>query len=167
MKHANIINVHCVDPGKYVEAELAEGQKLFLTESLYTREELDSFNAEKSKWIVRRAGTRYFLADSDSGEDSEGYYCGYFDLRPENAVFEGGRLVGYYICPGDLRYSGLSRSSFDVDKWGYPGYDPFASASGTKETHVFLFSEPKTCKWKDWYLLARDPEKEYRSYLDF
>ncbi len=168
MKHANITNTPDKDPRKkYVEAELCAGEKVFLVESEYTPEELDGFEAEKSKWIIRRAGTRYFLADSDSGEDAEGHYCAYFDLQAANAVFDRGRLVGYYLCAGDLCYSGLSRSSFGIDNWGYPGDDPFRFISWGNVTHVFLFSKKETHEWKDWDLLLRDPEKVYRSYLDF
>lgn len=167
MNHANITTTETNPLKKYVEAELAGGQKVLLVESEYTPEELAEFDAEKAKWIIRRAGSRYFLADSDSGEDATGYYCGYFDLRPENAVFDQGKLAGFYLCAGDFQYSGLSRSSFEVDKWGYPGDDPFKFVSYGNETHVFLFSEPETHKWKDWNLLTRDPGKEYRSYLDF
>lgn len=167
MNHANITTTEKNPLTKYVEAELAGGQKVLLVESEYTPEELEAFDAEKEKWIIRRAGSRYFLADSDSGEDATGYYCGYFDLRPENAVFNQGKLAGFYLCAGDFQYSGLSRSSFEVDQWGYPGDDPFKFVSYGNETHVFLFSDPETHKWKDWHLLTRDPEKEYRSYLDF
>lgn len=166
MKHAAIIAELEKKPNqKYVEAEAADGKKVFLAEQEYTEEELDLFNREKAKWIIRRAGSRYFLADSDSGEDARGYYCGYFDLLPANAVFEEGRMVGYYLCGGSLAYSGRGRSSFDIERWGYPGDDPFVSCGNT--THVFLFSETATYEWKDWDLLIRDPEKEYRSYLDF
>ena len=167
MKHANIAAAPADPTKKHIEAEAADGEKISLFESEYTKEELDAFEAEKPKWIVRRAGTRYFLADSDSGEDAEGYYCGYFDLLPENAVFDGGRLAGFYLCPGDFRYSGRGRADFDAEEWGYPGDDPFRSGSRGDEIRVFLFSEPRTHAWKDWKLLPRDPEKEYKSYLDF
>lgn len=168
MKHANIVSAPDEAlPGKFVEAEPVDGQRIFLTESEYTAEELNVFNEEKNKWIVRRSGTMYFLADSDSGEDARGCYCGYFDLVPENAVFEKGKLRGFYLCSGDFTYSGLSRSSFGVDNWGYPGSDPFASVSPGSKVHVFLFSEPGTHEWKDWDLLSRDPERKYTSYIDF
>ncbi len=73
MNHANIITTPEKNSlEKYVEAELAEGQKVLLVESEYTPEELAEFDAEKAKWIIRRAGSRYFLADSDSGEDATG-----------------------------------------------------------------------------------------------
>ncbi len=169
MIHANIIpSPGNGDLNQYVEAGTAAGQRVYLAQGQYTQDELKEFDAEKAKWIIRRSGTRYFLADSDSGEDAEGSYCGYFDLKPANAVFDGGRLVGYYLCPGDLRYSGLSRSSFDVDDWGYPGYDAFMlSGALEKEVHVFLFADPETYKWQDWSLLVREAGKEYKSYIDF
>ena len=168
MKHAAII----AEPGenreqKYVEAEAANGRKVFLVDQEYTDAELELFDREKEKWIIRRAGTEFFMADSDSGEDATGYYCGYFDLLPTNAVFEQGRLVGYYLCAGYFRYSGRGRGSFDIEQWGYPGDDPFVFVSQGNQTHVFLFSDKATHEWKDWDLLIRDPEKEYRSYLDF
>ena len=167
MKHAAITTQGSNSLKKHIEAGLADGQKVYLVESEFTQEELEEFNSEKAKWIIRRAGTLYFLADSDSGEDARGYYCGYFDLEPKNAVFDNGRLVGYYLCAGDFRYSGLSRSSYGVDNWGYPGDDPFKSVSSGIATHVFLFSDPETHEWKDWDLLVRDSEKDYRSYIDF
>ncbi|MBR0139710.1 MAG: hypothetical protein IJM17_05425 [Firmicutes bacterium] len=168
MKHAVIL----ADPGmirdkKHIEAVSFDGKRLFLVEQEYTDAEMELFKLEKEKWIIRRAGIHYFLADSDSGEDARGYYCGYFDLIPPNAVFENGRPVGYYLCAGGFQYSGRGRSSFDVDRWGYPGDDPFSYVSWGNETHVFLFAETATHEWKDWDLLIRDPEKEYRSYLDF
>ena len=168
VKHAVI----AASPGeesleKHVEADVADGQKVYLVEREYTQEELDAFNAEKPNWILRRAGTRFFMADSDSGEDATGHYCGYFDLRPENAVFDGGKLVGYYLCAGDFRYSGRGRASFDVESWGYPGDNPFVFVSWGHRTHVFLFSEAPTHEWEDWDLLARDPDKQYASYIDF
>ena len=168
MKHATIINeceIHQNE--KYVEAEGVDGKKIFLIEQEYTQAELDLFNAEKDKWIIRRAGTQYFLADSDSGEDARGYYQGYFDLIPTNAVFEQGRLVGYYLCPGSIGYSGRGRSSFDMERWGYPGYDPFASDLQGNKTHIFIFSDTATYEYKDWDILERVPGKEYRSYIDF
>ena len=168
MKHAVIKTENGNDPlKKDVEAMLSDGQKVYLTESSYTQKELDAFNAEKSKWIIRRAGLRQFTADSDSGEDAKGYYCGYFDLEPENAVFDQGKLTGYYLCPGYMRYSGNGRSTFWMDSWGYPGNDPFKSHYNADETHVFLFADAETHKWKDLTLLKRDPEKEYKSYIDF
>ncbi|MBE6990341.1 MAG: hypothetical protein E7426_06320 [Ruminococcaceae bacterium] len=168
MKHAAITAAPGSDPfKKCVEAETADGQKVYLVEQEYSQAELDVFHAEKSKWIIRRAGTQYFLADSDSGEDARGHYCGYFDPEPANAVFDKGRLVGYYLCPGDFRYSGKGRASFSTEEWGYPGEDPFTSAPRENQTHVFLFSEAATHEWKDWDLLVRDPERTYQSYLDF
>ena len=47
-------------------------------EADYTEEELEQFNAEKDKWIVRCSGSQQFLADSDSGEDAVAYYRNFF-----------------------------------------------------------------------------------------
>ena len=168
MKHAEIYTVTDSNyPEKYIEIEMSEDRKICLVEKKYTREELDQFKAEAPKWIVRRMGSHCFLADSDSGEDADGYYCGYFDPEPEKAVFENGKFVGLYICPDSFNYSGNGRYNFSVDRWGYPGRNPFEYTRWGEDTHVFLFAEPKTCDWKDWDLLVRDPEKEYKSYLDF
>ena len=168
MKHAAIITEienNLIE--KHIEVEGADGKKIFLVEQEYTAAEMDLFNIEKGKWIIRCAGSMSFLADSDSGEDAEGHYCGYFDLVPSNAVFEKGRLVGYYFCAGSLDYSGNGRSSFRIEDWGYPGDNPFVSVSRGKKPHLFLFSETATHEWKDWNLLFRDLEKEYKSYLEF
>lgn len=152
---------------KVVEAELAEGRKVYLTQAEYSQEELDEFNAEKDKWIVRCSGSHYFLADSDSGEDARGYYCGYFDLTPEKAVFENGHFAGFYLCTDGMNYSGRGRFNFSIDEWGYPGSDMFKYIPYSAKTHVFLFAEEETHRWGDWGLLVRDPQKEYKSYLDF
>ena len=168
MKHAVIsYTADSALDKKQVEFDLTDECKAYLTESEYTREELDIFRAEESKWKFCCSGSRYFLADSDSGEDAEGYYCGYFDPVPEKAVFDNGKLVGFYLCTDGMRYSGRGRSTFDVDEWGYPGDDPFKFVSWGASTHVFLFDEEETLRWKDWSLLVREPGKEYRSYIDF
>ena len=168
MKHATIINeCEISQREKYVEAEGADGKKIFLIEQEYTDTESELFNTEVDKWIIRRSGTQYFLADSDSGEDAKGWYCGYFDLIPTNAVFEQGRFVGYYLCAGSIEYSGRGRSSFDMERWGYPGYNPFDSALQGNKTHIFIFSDPATYEYEDWDMLPRVPEKEYKSYIDF
>ena len=152
--------------GKHVEAELGGGRKVCLAEQNYTQQELDAFNAEKDNWIIQRAGTRQFLAEHDSGEDAVGYYCGYFDLEPQNAIFDQEKLVGYYLCPGDLHYYGNDRASFDIYRWGYPGSDPFASRS-SGAVIAFLFGDPETHCGEEFSLLKRDPEKEYQSYISF
>lgn len=168
MKHAVIITESEINQGEqYVEAGTADGKNVFLIEREYTDAEMDLFNTENEKWIIRRSGTQYFLADSDSGEDAEGHYCGYFDPIPTNAVFDKGRLVGCYLCPGSIGYSGRGRASFDMERWGYPGHNPFVSDSQGDKTHLFLFSDSATYEYKDWDLLTRVPGKEYNSYIDF
>ena len=166
MKHAVIID-HPQNHHNHIAVKLSEEKTVYLAQAEYTPEETDLFNAQKDRWIMIRSGSMYFLADSDSGEDARGSYRGCFDLRPENAVFDEGRFIGIVLCPGNLRYSGLSRSSFDVDQWGYPGDDPFTFISAGNEVHLFLFDEQDTLSWKDWYLTVRDPEKKYNSYIDF
>jgi hypothetical protein len=168
MKHAVIItDSEKNNYEKCIEVEASDGQKLFLAEQEYTQAQTDEFNKEKSKWIISRARTRYFLADSDSGEDARGYYCGYFDLLPENAVFKDEKLAGCYLCAGSFNYSGRGRASFEVEKWGYPGDNPFVFVSCGNKTHVFIFSDEATHSFEDWELLVRNPQKEYRSYIDF
>ena len=168
MKHAVIAaGAENNDAGKYVAAGLTEGRTVRLAEAEYTQEALERFRSEQSQWILRCAGDRYFLADSDSGEDAHGYYCGYFDLRPETAVFDRGELVGVYISTDGIRYSGNGRSSFEITKWGYPEEDPFRFIPWGGEVHVFLFSDAATHKWGEWTLLKREPGAEYRSCLEF
>ena len=163
MKHAIIVN----EKENSVEASLTEDRKVYLAEAEYTEEELEQFNAEKDKWIVRCLGSHQFLADSDSGEDAVGHYRNFFDLVPEKAVFENGRLVGLYLCTDGIDYSGRGRYNYYIDDWGYPGNDPFRFIPRGAFVHVFLFEDADSRNWKDWGLLVRDPEKKYTSYLDF
>ena len=116
MKHAIIVN----EKENSVEASLTADKTVYLAEAEYTEEELEQFNAEKNKWIVRCMGSHQFLADSDSGEDAVGHYRNFFDLVPEKAVFENGRLVGIYLCTDGINYSGRGRYNFYIDDWGYP-----------------------------------------------
>ena len=167
MKHAVIALTDENSRERTITADTGKGRTISLQQEEYTEEQLEQFNNEKDKWIIRRADSIYFLADSDSGEDARGYYCGYFDLIPENAVFENGQLVGYYLCAGDFRYSGRGRDSFDAEQWGYPGYDPFRETILVRETHLFLFADSSTHEWKDWDLLVRKADKVYSSYIDF
>ena len=153
--------------GRCAEAEKAEGEKVFLAEEKYSEGELEAFRKEASKWVLRCKGHRYFLADSDSGEDAEGYYCRHFEPAPERAVFENGKPVGFYLCYDGLRYSGNDRASFGITHWGFPGSDVFGFVPWGAETHLFLFDEPATHEWKDWRLLKREPGAEYGSYLEF
>lgn len=150
-----------------VEVELADGRTGYLTEAEYSEDELRAFESAAPEWIVRCAGSRQFLAESDSGEDAIGYYCGYFDLIPERAVFEQGRFVGIYLCTCGFRYSGRGRETFEVKDWGYPGNDPFDFVSWGAKMHVFLFEDEGTLKWRDWSLLRREPGATYESELDF
>ncbi len=105
MKHAVIVAGESTG-GRFVEAELADGRRICLSEKEYTREELEDFRAAASKWIVRLSGSRQFLADSDSGEDATGYYRAFFEPTPERAVFENGRPVGFYLCTDGMRFPG-------------------------------------------------------------
>ena len=163
MKQAIIVN----EKENSVEASLTEDRRVYLAEAEYTEEELEQFNAEKDKWIVRCSGSHQFLADSDSGEDAVGHYRNFFDLVPKKAVFENGRLVGLYLCTDGIDYSGRGRYNYYIDDWGYPGNDPFRFIPRGAFVHVFLFEDADSRNWKDWGLLVRDPEKKYTSYLDF
>ena len=168
MKHAELLNpADKNETDNSIEVELPDGNRIYLIEKEYTPEESEEFRMKTSEWIIQRSGSRYFMADSDSGEDAEGWYCGYFDPKPETAVFDKGELIGFYICPGDLRYSGSGRESFDIDRWGYPGYDLFDRYPWKRDRHVFLFSDPATYIWKDWSLKKREPGAEYKSYIEF
>ena len=168
MKHVVIVSRPDAEGfGKIIEAELSEGRKAYLAEAEYTQEELAQFDAEKMKWILQCRGSHCFLAESDSGEDADGWYCEYFDLIPEKAVFMDGELAGLFICNDGIRYSGRGRYNFEIDDWGYPGQDPFGFTRAGSGTHVFLFDDEQTWSWKDWSLLVRDPDAEYEGYLDF
>ncbi|MBR6957044.1 MAG: hypothetical protein IKH73_01200, partial [Erysipelotrichaceae bacterium] len=70
MKHAMIVK----EKENSVEASLTADKTVYLAEVEYTEEEMEQFNAEKDKWIVRCSGSHQFLADSDSGEDAVGHY---------------------------------------------------------------------------------------------
>ncbi|MBQ4240881.1 MAG: hypothetical protein II672_07205 [Oscillospiraceae bacterium] len=168
MKHAVIVSAEDIGfAGKHIEAESEDGKRIRLAEKEYSAEEMEEYCSQESEWKFCRRGEHMFLADSDSGEDARGTYCGYFDPVPQRAVFADGKLAGFYICSGRIRYSGLSRSSYSMDDWGYPGDDPFEHVSLGNELHLFLFSDKETLRWKDWILLKREAGKEYRSYIDF
>ena len=166
MKHAVIIN-ETEKTEKCVRAEKCPDNTVWLAEAEYSPEELEQFNCERTKWILKCKGSQQFTADSDSGEDAYGYYCRYFDLIPEKAVFENGKLVGVYLCNYSISYSGNGRYDFSIDDWGFPGSDPFRFIPWGEKTHVFLFADAKTHKWKDWTLLEKDHEARYESYLKF
>lgn len=169
MTHAVIVRTPPKDTGeKLVEAELAGERKVWLARREYTEEELALFGKEQANWLLQRAGSQQFTADSESGEDAWGYYCGYFDWSPENAVFENGRLVGFYFCEDWMHYSGNDRSSFSINKWGYPGWDPFTSSRlYGRHVYAFLFGEAESHVHRDWKLLRRDPGAEYKFCLEF
>ena len=169
MTHAIIVQTSPKDAEeRVVEAELAGERKLRLAKREYTKEELALFRAEQANGLLQRAGSQEFTADSDSGEDAWAWYCGYFDWNPENAVFENGRLVGFWLCGDWLRYSGNSRASFSIDAWGYPGTDPFTGgALYGRQLCVFLFAEPASHAHRDWKLLRREPGVEYKPCLEF
>ena len=165
MKHAEIISRKSP---KSRLLEWTDDQQVIVSERNYSRKEQEAFRREKDKWILQIRGTRFFLADSDSGEDATGEYCGYLELTERNAVFEKGNLVGFYLFPGSLIYEGISRNSFDITSYGYPGYDVFKRESASsREAHLFLFAQPGSHHWKDWTLLRKEPGKQYRDYLDF
>ena len=169
MTHAVIVQTAPKDAGeRVVEAELTGERKLWLAKREYTKEELALFRAEQANWLLQRADSQQFTADSESGEDAWGWYCGHFDWVPENAVFENGRLVGFWLCGNWLRYSGNSRASFSIDDWGYPGWDPFTDCPlYGRHVYVFLFEEAESHKHRDWKLLKREPGVEYKSCLEF
>lgn len=169
MKHAVVVQTAPKAAGrKVVEAELTGERRIFLEQREYAPEELERFRAGQAGWLLRRAGSRQFTADSDSGEDAWGHYCKYFDWKPENAVFEDGRLVGFWLCGDWLRYSGNGRDSFSIDDWGYPGVDPFTRGSlYGRHVYAFLFEEAESHAHQDWKLLKREPGAEYKSRLEF
>lgn len=169
MTHVVIVQTSPKDAcEKPVEAELTGERKIWLAKQEYTKEELELFRAEQANWLLQRAGSQQFTADSESGEDAWGYYCGYFDWKPENAVFEDGRLVGFWLCENWLRYSGNDRASFSIDDWGFPGEDPFTDRPlYGRHVYAFLFGEAGSQKHRDWKLLRREPGAEYKSCLEF
>ena len=168
MKHARIATAPVEDSTeKCSEIELPSGTKVCLVEEEYSPEQLEQFEVEAPKWIVERKGTRFFLAESDSGEDAEAYYCGYFDLEPEFAVFDEGKFIGFYLCTPGMRYSGRGRYNFAIDDWGFPGQSIFDFIRSGSKTFLFLFADAETHSQDEWTLLVRDPEAKYEWYLDF
>ena len=154
--------------GKLVKAELTGERKICLEKREYTPEELALFRAESANWLLQRAGSQQFTADSESGEDAWGYYCGYFDWTPEHAIFDEGRLVGFVLRENWLCSSGNGRASFSIDDWGYPGQDPFTDLSlYGRLVYAFLFAEAESHKHRDWKLLRREPGVEYGFCLEF
>ncbi len=169
MTHAEIVPTRPKDAGgQIVEAELTGERKICLEKREYTPEELALFRAESANWLLQRAGSQQFTADSESGEDAWGYYCGYFDWNPENAIFENGRLVGFVLLENWMHYSGNDRASFSIDDWGYPGEDPFTKLPlYGRHIYAFLFAEAESHKHRDWKLLKREPGAVYEFCLEF
>ena len=88
--------------------------------------------------------------------------------RPEDALFENGRLVGFCLRENWMRYSGSDRASYSIDDWGYPGEDVFTSVPlYGKQLYAFLFAEAESHKHRDWKLLKREPGAEYKFRLEF
>ena len=165
MKHAVIID--CQKKAEEESAPSAMIEGICLIPGEYTDSEKKTFDSLASDWIIRRKGGSQFTADSDSGEDAYGYYCKYFDLLPENAVFRDGQLVGYYLLYGYMRYSGNGRYNFSIDDWGYPGYDRFKDYTWEQGRHLFLFDDENTHEYKEWKLMKREDGADYSEYLDF
>lgn len=166
MKHAVMIDKPGDSYEKCTEICLTKDRKILLAEVDYTQEELEIFNAEAKKWILRCSGSRSFYADYESGEDATGEYCEYFEVTAETAIFENGKFVGVYVCGGGFDYSGNGRASFSIDNWNF--YNPFSQPSKVSQTHVALFAQEETHRWwREWELLKRDPNAKYESYLSF
>ena len=169
MTHAEIVPARPKDVNRrFAEAELTGEQKICLEQREYTPEELELFRAGQANWLLQREGVDQFTADSESGEDAQGYYCGYFDWRPENAVFENGQLVGFVLFVDWMSYSGRSRASYTIHDWGYPGKDPFSDVPlYGRHIYAFLFALAESHTHEDWKLLKREPGAEYKSCLKF
>ncbi len=145
---------------------LLDGRSVYLCECEASEEELEAFRTSASDWIFRRQGRQNFLSRTDSGEDAEGWYCGYFEPLMERAIFDQGKLMGFCLSRGYIRYDGNSRSSFDIEDWGYPGC-ALSDCLRPEDIHIFLLADENTHQWKDWTLLKREGGKEYLSSLDF
>lgn len=101
MKHAVIVSAEDICfAGRHIEVESEDGKRIRLAEKEYSAEEMEEFYSQESEWMFCRRGEHMFLADSDSGEDARGTYCGYFEPVPQRAVFADGKLAGFYICSG-------------------------------------------------------------------
>lgn len=168
MKYAKILtDTETVDSENCAEVKMDDDTILRFAQSEYTLDMLEAFQKEADQWILQCKGSQNFLARSDSGEDAYGTYCKYFDLQPDRAVYIEGKLAGFYLCDSGIRYSGNGRDDFTIDQFGFPGDDVFAFVSWGARTHLFLFEDETTHKWKNWTLLVRDPQQEYKSYLKF
>ncbi len=167
MKHAVIVAKEYSENNNCLKGLTSDGREIWLYEKEYDNQEQEAFQAQTEKWLMCRRGTRYFLADHDSGEDAEGSYGKYFELLAERAVFHGDRCIGVYYSFGSLQYSGSSRASFGIDNWGYPGSDPFNPLPWPTTPRIFFFNDPVTHTYNDWYLEEKEEGKDYSSYLDF
>ncbi len=168
MKHAVILSrTRPDDSAGYIEAVLSDGRTLYLAEKEYDADEFRAFEKAKEEWLISCSGSQTFLADSDSGEDAKGYYGNYFELLPEKAVFQNGKMTGIYLCSDGINYSGRGRYNYDIDAWGIPGYDPFSFIPTGRKTIVLLFDDDRNCRSGQFMVLRRIPGKEYKEYLEF
>ena len=168
MKHAVIVSAEDIGfAGKHIEVESEDGKRIRLAEKEYSAEEMEEYYSQESEWIFCRRGEHMFLADSDSGEDAKGYYGNYFELLPEKAVFQNGKMTGIYLCSDGINYSGRGRYNYDIDAWGIPGYDPFSFIPTGRKTIVLLFDDDRNCRSGQFMVLRRIPGKEYKEYLEF
>jgi hypothetical protein len=168
MKHAIIIDKPDTNHENCIEVRLTKDCNIYLAEVDYSQEELETFHSEAKNWILECSGSMQFTADYENGEDAQGTYREYFDLTEQTAIFDNGKFVGFYVCPGGFDYSGNGRASFTIDKWRF--YDPFQEQSCVKDTHVVLFEREETYRWEHWdvwALLKRDPYKKYTGSLGF
>ena len=169
MNHAIIYerNSECESTNSFIECNIDENNTVFLCESEYTIDEMKLFDNEKDKWILKHCGSQNFIADSDSGEDAYGSYEGYFDLKPEYAVFSDEKCIGFYFSPGDFSYSGTCRGNYRIDDWGYPGYAIDGYKPPRAKFHLFLFDDVSTHYFAGWTLLQRENGKVYINDLSF
>ena len=94
MKHAVIVSADDICfAGRHIEVESEDGKRIRLAEKEYSAEEMEEFYSQESEWMFCRRGEHMFLADSDSGEDARGTYCGYFEPF----------LRGLYLPMGSLQ----------------------------------------------------------------
>lgn len=149
---------------KFVKCKY-DGKSMILFEQEYSPVELETFNEEAKKWIIRCSGSQNFLSDTDGGEDAYGDYTNYFDLEPENAIFMDGKLIGLYLAPDDLSYSGTRRGNYSINSWGYPGET--IKYFRWNKIHLFIFDDIKTHCFNDWTLLLRKEGQQYEESLSF
>ena len=141
------------------------GELMVLCEREYTQNELDIFNRKAKNMIIECSGSKYFLSDTDAGEDAECSYCNYFDLDPEHAVFSDEELIGLYFSPNIMIYSGTARDNYSVTGWEYPGKT--IKEIESNKFHLFIFADSKTHTYNGWKLLERQPDRKYEETLEF